>query len=582
MHKIIKAFAMVVILTTLPVSASQNSQDQRRNGSQAANAQQGRDAVQSRLDAQRQQQIENRKKANLLGNSVILPQEDETTKALEDGGIVFGARLFKGNFANQQFIGFNPDYEVSAGDQVTVQLWGGFETQLALTVDAQGNIFLPKVGPIQLRGVKNKNLNAHVIDAVAKTFKSNVGVYASLMGAEPVKVFVTGFVNKPGLYAGHSSDSILRFIDLAGGIDTKRGSFINMDVIRNGKPIHTANLYDFLINGTLPNFQIFDGDTILLKPVGPQISVEGLAQNPRIFEFDKTEVLITEVLDLARPTSKATHVRVNRNNLAKEEVEYYALADVEGMMVSRGDVIEVTSDKLPGTIAVRVEGEHLSSQEHILPYGSSLGQLMDSIKMSNNSIPGAIQLYRESNKLRQKEMLNSQLRALESSVLTARSMTAEEAVLRSKEAEMILQWVERAKDIEPKGQVVLGNDVDLDKILLEADDLIVIPTRSNLIHVHGDVMFPTSMVFDKDSTAKDYINLAGGFVQGTGSSTVLLLHQNGKFEKISRIGSRRNSISPGDEILILPKVETKYLQAGKDIMQVLYQIAISAGVLLRL
>lgn len=511
-----------------------------------------------------------------------LPTTDQTV-ALEDGDKVFGEQLFTGRFARQQFVGFNPNYEIATGDRIALQMWGGFETQLQLTVDAQGNIFLPKVGPLMVRGVRNKDLNSHVTKAIGKTFKSNVGVYASLLGAEPVKVFVTGFVKKPGLYAGHSSDSVLRFIDLAGGIDKKRGSFIDIELLRNGQLLHQVNLYDFLLKGRLPSLQIFDGDTILLKPVQYQVGVEGLVQNPYIFEFNRPEVAVREVLDIARPTSKATHVRINRNNRPQEEVEYYALSDLDDVMLNKGDVVEVTTDKLPGTIAVRVEGEHLSGQEHILPYGSSLLDLMQQIKMGANALPNDIQLFRESVKTRQKDMLMAQLEALEKSLLTARSATVEEAALRTQEAALVMRWVERAKkEVEPKGQVVLGSNVDYSTILLEANDVIRVPRKSNLISVHGDVMFPTSMAFKAEQTPQDYIRLAGGFVQGSSGSVVLILHQDGTFDEVKKLDSRKTTLKPGDEIFILPKVETKYLQTTKDITQVLYQIAVGAGVLLRI
>ncbi|WND03174.1 polysaccharide biosynthesis/export family protein [Temperatibacter marinus] len=537
----------------------------------------------SQEDIKQFQAAQKKKKPKLkasLGSSE--PEPIETTKALETGQNVFGHRLFNGAFSEQKFIGFNPDYTLSAGDSIILQMWGGFESQLNLTVDAQGNIFLPKIGPILVRGIKNKDLNAYITKAAAKTFKSNVGIYASLMAAEPVKIFVTGFVNKPGLYSGHSADSVLRFLDLAGGIDARRGSYIDIQLVRNGETKQVINLYDFILQGRMPQFQMFDGDTLLVKPLKGQIGVRGLAQNPYIYEFNRDKVKVADVLAYARPTSKATHVKINRNNREKEEVEYFALDELGSVSVSKGDVLELTSDKLPGTISIRVEGEHLSSQEHILPYGATLSDLMRKIKFGPHAVPGAIQLYRESNKVRQKERLMSQLRALESSVLTARSGTVEEAALRNQEAAMILQWVSRAKEIEMKGQVVLGKNADQQRILLEANDKIVIPAVSNLVHVNGDVMFPTSMAFNGERTPLDYINLAGGFVQKSGNSIVLILHQDGTFEKIAKVDSRKTDVLAGDEIIILPKVQTKYLQATKDITQVLYQIAVSAGVLLRI
>ena len=44
----------------------------------------------------------------------------------------------------------------------------------------------------------------------------------------------------------------------------------------------------------------------------------------------------------------------------------------------------------------------------------------------------------------------------------------------------------------------------------------------------------------------------------------------------------QSDVSPGDEILVLPKLNLKSLQLIKDVTQILYQIAISAAVVLAL
>jgi len=511
------------------------------------------------------------------------PANSQSNKVAE-GRTVFGESLFNGDFANQDFVGFNPDYQVSVGDNIAIQLWGGFEFEGALSVDNQGNIFLPRVGPVKVLGVRNGDLNEHVTKAIQRTYKNNVGVYASLAGAEPVKIFVTGFVESPGLYAGHSSDSILRFLDLAGGIDPDRGSYTKLEILRNGELHQSVNLYDFLVRGQLPIFQLFDGDTILVKAVRNQVGALGLVRNAYTFEFDQSEVPLKDLLALARPSSKATHIRVNRNNREREEVDYYSLNSIDEVMLNAGDVVEVTSDKLPGTISVRVEGEHNSDQEYILPYGATLGEVLLKIDYAPNAQREAAQLFRISVKNRQKEMLMAQLRALESSVLTARSNTNEEAQLRTAEAQLIMQWVERAKSVETKGQVMLAGSPLVSDILLEAGDVIRIPRRSNLIMVHGDVLFPSAMVFDPDNTVESYIGMAGGFTQSARGAIVLVLRRDGSFIQISRsdLDSRRVGLAPGDEVFVLPRVQTKSVQIAKDFTSILYQIAVSAGVILRL
>lgn len=508
----------------------------------------------------------------------------EENEVIDGDDRVFGQRIFSGQFSAQSFVGFNPDYQVSVGDHISLRLWGGFTFDGSVIVDAQGNIFIPSVGPVPVQNVTNGELNSYVSAAVKRVYKSNVGVYANLEGAEPVKVFVTGFVRRPGLYAGHASDSVLFFLDAAGGIDGKRGSYLEISVMRGGEVRHTVNLYDFLLTGALPPFQFLDGDTVLVTPVKGRVSVTGEVQNPFVFEFATAETTLREVFALARPNPQATHVRINRNNRPLTEVEYIPINSAYDITVFAGDVVEVKADKNQGTISVRVEGEHDSQREYVMPYGSSLGDLLKLIRFGNNAETEAIQLFRESVRERQVEMLNSQLRALERSVLTARSNTNDEAELRQREADLILQFVDRAEKIEPRGQVTLSRSRRREDVLLEPGDIVHIPRLSNLILVHGDVLFPTATAFRDGATVKDYIDQAGGFTQTRGSTNILLLHRDGSFERISsgKIDSRKIVLVPGDEIFVLPKVQTKSLQIAKDIITILYQLALSAGVVLQL
>ena len=507
-----------------------------------------------------------------------------TPNAVVPGNRAFGAAIFGGEFANQSFVGFNPSYELSVGDKVSLQMWGGFEFAGGVSVDAQGNIFIPKVGPVAVQGVKNQDLNEVVAQAVKTVFRKNVGVYASLDGAEPVKVFVTGFVKQAGLFAGHSSDSVLFFLDAAGGIDPQRGSFLDVKVLRAGREYQSVNLYDFILTGALPTFQIADGDTIVVRPVLSRAAVLGDVQNQNAFEFASRETTVAKLLELARPRPQATHVRISRNNQAKTEVQYLAIDAARSETIYPGDVLEVVSDKLQGTISVRVEGEHTSAQEFIVPYGATMGQLLSQVSFGVNAQRDAVQLLRVSVKERQKETLNAQLRALEASVLTARSKTAAEADLRQREAELILQWVDRARNVEPKGQVSLGSASSVDDILLEQGDIVRIPRTSNLVMVHGDVLFPSAMAFQDGNTIEEYIEQAGGFTQSRSASNVLILHRDGSFDKVSKKQLRGRGITlyPGDEIFVLPRVQTKSFQLAQDIITIFYQLALSAGVVLRL
>ena len=499
---------------------------------------------------------------------------------------VFGANLFTGAFARQAAAQFNPDYVINVGDSVRVRLWGAFEFQAALTVDPQGNIFLPNVGPVRLLGVRNKDLQSVLDNAVRRVFRSNVFSYASLAAAQPVRIYVGGFVHRPGAYAGTSMDSILHYLDQAGGIDPDRGSFLNVEVKRGATVRARINLYDFLLSGQIPQVQLADGDVIFVGTRSNTVLVSGLAENAKRFEFLDAQKPLSALVAMARPLPSATHVRVVRNTGVTRNVEYYPLAGSETILIQDGDELAFTADKKPGTITVRVEGEHESPQEYVLPYGTHLGELLSKIEYSSRSDQQNLQLFRESVKTRQKELLQVSLRALETAALTARSGTSDEARLRQEEADLILRWVDRAKKVEPNGQVVISQSADAGDLLLENGDILRVPVRDGVVLVSGEVLFPNAVAFSGNLSVRDYIERAGGFTNKADTSRIIVARQDGSFaeakpnSKVLKFGSRTSSLDSGDEILVLPRIDVKSRQIFKDMTQILYQIAIGAKVAL--
>jgi protein involved in polysaccharide export with SLBB domain len=512
---------------------------------------------------------------------VPVPEIKVTTPAGFDYGVninsdVFGAQLFSGAFARAGATHFNPDYLVAIGDQIQVRMWGAYELDSIFIVDPQGNIFLPHVGPVRVIGVRNVDLQPTVDNAMRKIYKANVFSYASLAAAQPVRIFVSGFVYRPGLYSGTSMDSLLHYLDQAGGIDVERGSFLDIQVKRNTQTRVKLSLYDFLLEGRIPAIQLTDGDVIFVAPRKNVVKASGLAENAKRFEFVDPQFSIAALIQMAKPFAAATHVRVSRNTGNVRSTEYYALQDAPKIILSNGDEVEFTADKKPGTISVRVEGEHQSAQEYVLPYGSKLRDLMSQIQFNERSDAASLQLFRQSVKDRQKAMLAVSLKSLESAALTARSSSGEEATLRKAEADLLLQWVERAKSIEPTGQVYIAEAPKRDDLLLENGDVIRVPTRDGLVLISGEILFPNTIAFDSSMGVDDYIRRAGGYTQNADVSRVIVAHRDGSFDDASNRGSE---VRAGDQILVLPKIDTKSRQFFKDITQIIYQIAVSAKII---
>lgn len=500
----------------------------------------------------------------------------------KEGIPVFGAHLFQGAFRNISFTGFNPYYQISIGDTIQLMLWGSVSEQVNLIVDPQGNIFIPEVGPVQVAGVRNEKLDDVIKQRIQSVFRDTVQSYAVLATAQPVKVFVTGAVERPGLYGGFSSDSVLYFLDEAGGVDLDEGSFVDISIVRRNNNVEHINLYDFLVDGELSLVQLSDGDRIVVRPLRNTVTVEGAVRNAYRFEFLGSELPIQNVLRLAQPDPTATHVSVESENQGRRAAAYYSLEELRynTVMIQPGDVLTLSRDLKPDSILVSVEGEHMGASFQVHPYGATLADAIRQIQPSALSDTDSLQLYRISVADRQKQRIEESLTNLERSILSARSDSLEEAKIRSEESKMLLQFIERARTAEPKGHVILGENPKASGVILEDGDVIFVPAVSNLVAVHGQVIYPTTQVWRDDMSVRDYVMMSGGFTDTADKDKILVVQTNGVVRDLDSTGKSYRSYDPlpGEEIIVLPEPDSKSLQFAKDISTILYQIAIAARV----
>jgi protein involved in polysaccharide export with SLBB domain len=510
--------------------------------------------------------------------SQLIHMPNETISKNEKEVTPFGVNLFNGKFSGDQENGLNPNYIVSEGDQIHLRIWGAYEFDDIVTVDAQGNIFIPKVGPVTVAGIHNKDLNRRVYQAVRSVFTDNVQVYTSLIGTQPVAVFVTGYVQKPGRFSGIPSNSILYFLDRAGGVDPQRGSYRRISVVRENQVIANADLYDFLIEGKIPKPQFQDGDTIVVAPQGASVEVTGEVQNAHRYELVDPETSGQALLAMARPSAEVTHVGISGTRQAGPFAVYVPLSEFLSMTLRNGDRVNFQADHREETIVVEVEGSYLGPSRYAVPRNTTLHEVLDHIPVDPNLANIlAISLRRESIAQSQKQALEDSLRRLEVRYLTASSQTDEEARIRAQEVEMISDFVKRARQVKPNGRLVVSNKYGIADVALESGDVITIPRKSQAVFISGEVFVTQAVLFAEGDGAVDYIERVGGFTDRANPDGIVILRPNG--EVVTDPGGE---IKPGDEIIVLPKVPSKNLQLVATVVDIMYKIAVSAAVVLRL
>jgi protein involved in polysaccharide export with SLBB domain len=229
----------------------------------------------------------------------------------------FGAEIFRNGTGNFDMLPMDlpagPDYVLGPGDALTVNLWGGISQRLIRVVDREGRIALPEAGALQVSG----RTLGEVQDAVQRSLRTqfrDVQADVSISRIRSIRVYVVGDVEHPGPYDVSSLSTPLNALVEAGG-PTSRGSLRTLKHYRGKELVQQVDVYDLLLHGVRSGVQRLEsGDTIMVPPLGQEVTVEGMVRRPGIYELNG-ETNLAEILQLAGgvlPSGTLRHVDVER------------------------------------------------------------------------------------------------------------------------------------------------------------------------------------------------------------------------------------------------------------------------------
>jgi protein involved in polysaccharide export with SLBB domain len=206
-----------------------------------------------------------------------------------------------------------PEYVLGPGDTLKIEMWGSVSQRLQRVVDREGRVSLPESGAVQVTG---KTLGAvqQEIQALLRTQYRDVRADVSLARIRTVRVYIVGDVNQPGAYDISALSTPLNAVLAAGG-PSSRGSLRTVLHKRGNKVVQATDLYEMILHGTRSDISTLQsGDTILVPPIGPQITVEGMVRRPAIYEL-LGESNLAEALEIAGgvlSTGTLRHIDVER------------------------------------------------------------------------------------------------------------------------------------------------------------------------------------------------------------------------------------------------------------------------------
>ncbi|MBP9531836.1 MAG: SLBB domain-containing protein [Syntrophaceae bacterium] len=232
-------------------------------------------------------------------------------------------------------------YVIGPGDEVKLLLWGRLNAQYNLTVDRDGKITIPQVGPMFVAGMTFEEMSKHLITQAEQIVGTNIDV--SMGALKTISVFVLGDVRKPGAYTIGSFATITDALVMVGGA-SNIGSMRRVQLRRNNKLVTTFDLYDLLLKGDKSKDVILQsGDVIFVPVAGPLVGIAGNVKRPAIYELkDKHDLhtvienaggiiptAYTQQIQVERIIKGEKHVVVDINDKNLEHASQFQLQDAD-------------------------------------------------------------------------------------------------------------------------------------------------------------------------------------------------------------------------------------------------------------
>src|SRR5688572_5257736 len=274
---------------------------------------------------------------------------------------LFGLNLFEGvptTFAPVDSIPVTPDYVVGPGDEILIRAWGQVDIDYRAVVDRSGVINIPRVGNINVAGIRYQDLDGYLRNAIGRVFR-NFQLNVTLGRLRSIQVFVVGQARRPGSYTVSSLSTLVNAVFASGG-PSPRGSMRRIELKRGDRTVTEFDLYDLLLKGDKSkDVQLLAGDVIYIPPVGELAAIHGSINEAAIYEL-KGRATLTELIQLSgglATTAEGRRVSVERiEDRRMRKMEEFTLDSVGlGREVKNGDLVRVyaLSPKIENAITLR-------------------------------------------------------------------------------------------------------------------------------------------------------------------------------------------------------------------------------------
>ncbi len=213
---------------------------------------------------------------------------------------------------------FYRDYKIGPEDLIEISVFEEEKLNKTVRVSSQGNISLPLLGILRVKGLTGNELEKEIRDLLAEKYFQDPHVSVFIKEYRNQRISVIGAVEKPGAYDVSGQKTILDLLGMAGGLkggnENEAGQLLFLirpprleDKVGKDKKdseeqtprTFVIDLEELLIKGDLTlNLPLVHGDVINI-PVSGKVFVGGEVRSPGGFPLRGKKLTVSQAIALA-------------------------------------------------------------------------------------------------------------------------------------------------------------------------------------------------------------------------------------------------------------------------------------------
>ena len=300
---------------------------------------------------------ESRNRREYSGQSDFFGSMQDTTYWPRRDTLPPKPRIFGRDLFSTRDLSFEPsmnlptpeNYQLGAGDEVIIDIWGNSELTVRQEISPDGYINVPNIGPVYLNGMDVKAASAKLKSAFGRIYSDlrsanpRTFIQISVGNVRTIKVNIMGEVERPGTYSLSSFASVFHALYAAGGIN-EIGSLRDIKVYRNGKLQVQADIYEYLLRGdSSKDIILKENDIVKVEPYNNRVQITGQVKRPMIYEMMGDETLAQLIGYAGGFASDAykRNVQLVRHGVTERRMFTVEMTDYESFVMQDGDSVSV-------------------------------------------------------------------------------------------------------------------------------------------------------------------------------------------------------------------------------------------------